>query len=143
MFNFKFKRTNEGNYEALLLRRFSNLEWRDEDLERMGGERIEGTTLKIVIKPSLVYGEKYYTADLLVNDYHVIDEVGYGHSLKWCKEEIKEWLENHFWALIISESKDTYWSKILKEEEEYFHLWRQGKTPSQIRKKETQKKAEA
>jgi len=143
MFNFKFKRTNEGNHEAVLIRRFSNLDWREEDIERMGGERIEGTTLKIVIKTSLLYGEKYYTAELLVNDYHVIDEVGTGHSLKWCKEEINEWFENHFWDLIISESKDTYWANTFKKNEGYYALWQQGQTPGQLRRKEAQKKAEA
>ena len=38
--------------------------------------------MTIVIKPSIYFGEKYYTADFIVNDYFVIDEVGSGYTLK-------------------------------------------------------------
>jgi hypothetical protein len=142
MFKFKFERNNDGDYEALLIRRNSNIDWDEELIEMKGGERLEGTTLKIVIKTSLLYGEKFYEASLIVNDYYEIDSLGSGSTLKWCKEEINEWFEQHFWDFMESESKETYWSKIFKEDEEYFIQWRDNKTPRQLELKAKEVKEE-
>ena len=131
MFSFKFERTNEGNYEALIDRIHSNLDWSKERRERMGGEDIEGMTLKIVIKPSIYFGEKYYTADFIVNDYFVIDEVGSGYTLKECKEGINDWFVNYFWDVARKQANDSHWGDYFTEAKDYYGAWQRGETPHQ------------
>jgi hypothetical protein len=140
MFSFKFERTNEGNYEALIDRRFSNLDWCKERREKMGGEDIEGMSLKIVIKPSIYFGEKYYTADFIVNDFFVIDEVGSGYTLKACKEEINDWFVNYFWDVAQKEANASYWGDYFTKAKDYYEAWQRGKTPHQQKQLEELKK---
>jgi hypothetical protein len=140
MFSFKFERTNEGNYEALIDRRFSNLDWCKERREKMGGEDIEGMSLKIVIKPSIYFGEKYYTADFIVNDFFVIDEVGSGYTLKACKEEINDWFVNYFWDVVQKEANASYWGDLFTKAKDYYEAWQRGKTPHQQKQLEELKK---
>ena len=134
MFNFKFERTNEGNYEALIDRRFSNLDCSKERREKMGGEDIEGITLKIIIEPSINYGEKYYTANLIVNDYHVIDTVGEGYTLKECKEGINDWFIYHFWNVARDFAKGSWWANFSEQAQDYYRAWQRGETNYQQNK---------
>jgi hypothetical protein len=131
MFNFKFEITHEGNYEALIDRRFSNLDWSKERREKMGGEDIEGITLKIIIEPKLQYGEKYYTAELVVNDYHTIDTLGEGYTLKECKAGINDWFIYHFWNVAQEQADTSYWGDYFTEAKDYYRAWQRGETPHQ------------
>ena len=134
MFNFKFERTHEGNYEALIDRRFSNLDWSKERREKMGGEDIEGITLKIIIEPKLQYGEKYYTAELVVNDYHVIDTLGEGYTLKECKAGINDWFIYHFWSVAEEQAKGSWWGNFVEQAQDYYRAWQKGETNYQQNK---------
>jgi hypothetical protein len=135
MFKFKFERNNDGNYEALLSRKWSNLN-RADDIENMGEERLNGVALKIVIETELLYGEKYYKAYLQLsygtydNRVSVIDALGSGYTLKDCKEEITEWFTEHFFELAFHDMSE-YVKKDCKEIENYYYDWCNFRTPRQ------------
>ena len=137
MFKFKFERNNDGNYEALLSRKWSNLDRSDDHIEIMGGERLNGVALKIVIETELLYGDKYYKAYLKLsygtydNRVRLIDEIGSGYTLKDCKEEITEWFAEHFFELAFLDSMSEHVKEDYKEIENYYYDWCNFRTPHQ------------
>ena len=130
MFKFKFERKPNGDYEALLDRKWSNLDRSDDEIERMGGEIIEGVALKIVIETELYYGEKYYRAYLRLN-YSVIDELGSGYTLKDCKEMITEWFVEHFFELALADNMPSYIKRDCEVAKEYYFDWCNFRTSRQ------------
>lgn len=131
MFKFKFTKNNDGEYVALLTRLFSNLDSSEDVIKRKGGETLDGFSVKIIIYPELLHGDKFYIAYLVVNDFHKVAQLGSGWSIFSVKEEISEWFINYFLDFARGELPG-YAQNQYRELSEYYQAWQKGSTPHQL-----------